>query len=280
MPEPEDLPDPAVPQAEYDRDYFLDCCAGAPQWRESGGRRPSGLYEGALRMAGLRAGERVVDIGTGRGELVAVAVEQGAARAVGVDYSHAAVALARETLSAHGLDERAAVVLADARAIPLPDAEADLVTLLDVVEHLTPQELATALSEAFRLLRPGGRVFVHTMPNRLVYDVTYRVQRALWPPRWKRWPAEPRTDVERTMHVNEQTVGSMRRALRRAGFTRVSAHHGQWLHTSFVPSERARRLYPRLASRRLTAPLGACDLFAQAVKPLAAAIPPKGRSAT
>lgn len=262
-----DLPDPAVSQAEYDRDYFLECCAGADQWRESGGRAPSGLYKGVLEMARLREGETVVDIGTGRGELVAVAVEQGAAQATGVDYSHAAIELARETLSAHDLDERASVVLADAREIPLPDGQADLVTLLDVVEHLTPQELDIALSEALRLLRPGGRVFVHTMPNRLIYDVTYRIQRALWPPRWTRWPAEPRAEVERTMHVNEQTVRSMRGALRRAGFSDVRGHYGQWLHTSFVPSERARRLYPRLARRRLTAPLGACDLFAEAKRP-------------
>jgi len=280
VPEPADLPEPAVSREEYDREYYLECCAGADKWRESGGRAPSGLYKGVLDLAGLRPGETVVDIGTGRGELVAVAIEQGAARATGVDYSPAAVELARETLAAHGSDERAAVVLADARAIPLNDGDADLVTLLDVVEHLSPEELRVALSEAFRLLRPGGRVFIHTMPNRLIYDVTYRIQRAMWPPRWRSWPAEPRAEVERTMHVNEQTVGSMRRVLRDAGFGGVRGQYGKWLHTSFVPSERARRLYPRLASRRLTAPLGACDLFAQAVKPLAGAIPPKGRSAT
>lgn len=265
--EPADLPAPAVAPAEYDRDYYLECCAGAEEWRESGGRAPLGLYEGALRKARLQAGETVLDIGTGRGELVAVAVEMGAARAIGVDYSEAAVDLARQTLSVHDLGDRAEVVLADARAIPLPAAEADLAMLLDVVEHLSPAELETALCEAHRVLRPGGRVFVHTMPNRLIYDLTYRVQRALWPPRWKRWPAEPRRPVELTMHVNEQTLGSLRRVLRRAGFEDVRGEHGRWIHTAFVPDERARRLYHRLAAHRLTAPLGACDLFAQAVKP-------------
>lgn len=267
MPEPADLPEPAVSQEQYDREYFLECCAGADEWRESGGSSPSGIYRGVLSMAGLRAGETVVDVGTGRGELVAVAVEQGASRATGVDYSAAAVELARETFAAHELGDRVAVVLADARAIPLPDEEADLVTLIDVVEHLVPAELDATLLEVRRLLRPGGRVFVHTMPNRLIYDVTYRLQRALWPPRWRRWPAQPRTEVERTMHVNEQSLRSMRRVLRRAGFTAVRGEHGRWLHTAFVPTERARRLYPLLARRRLTAPLGACDLFAQAIKP-------------
>ena len=268
MADPADLPAPAVSREEYDREYYLQCCAGADQWRESGGRTPSGIYKGVLAKAGLRAGETVVDIGTGRGELVVVAVEQGAARATGVDYSRAAVDLAQETLAAHGLGDRASVVLADARAIPLPDGEADLVTLVDVVEHLDPEELRVTLREARRLLKPGGRLFIHTMPNRLIYDVTYRIQRALWPARWRTWPAEPRTEIERTMHVNEQTVRSMCRTLRQAGFEEVRGEHGQWLHTAFVPSERARWIYPLLARWRVSAALGACDLFAQAVKPV------------
>lgn len=267
MAEPTDLPAPAVSQEEYDRAYFLHCCAGAEQWRESGGRSPSGIYRGVLSKAGLRAGETVVDIGTGRGELVAVAIEQGAARATGVDYSRVAVQLARETLAAHDLDERATVVLADARAIPLPDGETDLVTLVDVVEHLLPGELEVTLAEARRLLRPGGRIFVHTMPNRLIYDVTYRALRALRPAYRRSWPREPRADVERTMHVNEQTARSMGRVLSDAGFAQVRVEHGRWLHTAFVPSERLRRVYPLLARWRLTAPLGAADLFAQGVKP-------------
>ena len=262
-----DLPEPAVSPEEYDRDYYLECCAGAPEWRESEGRRASGLYSGMLSLAGLAAGESVVDIGTGRGELIAAAIELGADRATGVDYSPSAVELARHTLAARGLDGRAAVVLADARTIPLDDGGADLVTMLDVVEHLDRAELALALSEALRLLRPGGRLLVHTMPNRLVYDVTYRLQRALWPPRWSGWPKDPRRDVERTMHVNEQTLRSLTRTLARAGFVEVRGSYGQWLHTAFVPSERARRLYHRLAARRLTAPLGVIDLFAHAVKP-------------
>lgn len=267
MPRAADLPEPAVSPERYHRDYYLETCAGADEWRESDGKGASGLYSGILTMAGLAADESVVDIGTGRGELVAAAIELGAARATGVDYSPAAVELARQTLAARGLDERATVVLADARAIPLDDDTADLVTMLDVVEHLDEAELAAALSEALRILRPGGRLLVHTMPNRLVYDLTYRVQRALWPPRWSRWPKDPRREVERAMHVNEQTLRSLTRALTGAGFTEVHGSYGQWLHTAFVPSERARRLYPRLASRRLTAPLGVIDLFARAVKP-------------
>lgn len=254
------LPPPAVPPDAYDEHYYRQVCAGAEAWSASGGAAADPLYEGALRLAGLEAGEVVVDVGCGRGELLAVAARLGAARAVGVEYAAAAVALARETLAAAGQSANAEVLEADARALPLEDDSADLVTMLDVVEHLAPGELDAALREARRVLRPGGRVFVHTMPNRLIFSVTYRFQRFLH----RSWPANPRTEHERRMHVNEQTRGSLRRSLHDAGFIRPDVWLGEWVRTDFVPSKFAAGLYTELASHRLTRPLGVADLWARA----------------
>jgi cyclopropane fatty-acyl-phospholipid synthase-like methyltransferase len=221
------LPPPAVPPDAYDEHYYRQVCAGADAWRASDGAEADPLYEGALRLAGLRAGEVVVDVGCGRGELVAVAARLGAARAVGIEYAAAAVALARETLAAADARATAEVLEADARALPFETGTIDLVTMLDVVEHLAPAELAAALLEARRVLRPGGRVFIHTMPNALIFRVTYRFQRLLH----RSWPANPRTEHERRMHVNEQTRGSLRRALRHAGFAAPDVWLGQWVRT-------------------------------------------------
>jgi cyclopropane fatty-acyl-phospholipid synthase-like methyltransferase len=38
--------------------------------------------------------------------------------------------------------------------------------MLDVVEHLTPTELDRTLAQARRILAPGGRLYIHTFPNR------------------------------------------------------------------------------------------------------------------
>lgn len=255
---------PLVPPSEYDETYYREWCAGHEAWTGSEGAEIDPLYPGSLARAGLTPGEVVVDLGTGRGELLAAAVAQGAARAHGIEYSPAAVRLAERTLAAHGIEDRADVRLADARAVPLPDATASLVTLLDVVEHLSPPELAAALSEAHRLLAPGGRVFVHTLPSRTLYEVTYRLQRLARPGRRARWPRDPRVELERRMHVNEQTVGSLRRALLSAGFSDVSVEPGEWIHAAFVPDPRARALYHRLAAHRLTRRFGAADLWATA----------------
>jgi predicted SAM-dependent methyltransferase len=139
--------------------------------------------------------------------------------------------------------------------------------MIDVVEHLDAQEQALVLREALRVLAPGGRILIHTVPNRLIYDITYRLQRALTGRRRRTWPPDPRHDFEHTMHVGEQSARSLRRSLRAAGFVDREVTHGKMMYTEFVPDPRARPTYHRLAAHRLTAFLGSADLWAVARKP-------------
>lgn len=241
-----DLPAPVVPADVYVEDYYRNVCGGHEAWSSSAGASSDGMYAGFLLRAGFRPGETLVDLGCGRGELLATAVSQGAARAVGVEYAPSAVRLAEQTLASQQVGDHAQVLTADVRSVPLPDGVADLVTLLDVVEHLAPHELDAALVEARRLLRPGGRVLVHTMPNRTVYSVVYRAVRLL-AGRTRSWPADPRNEWEHLVHVNEQTVRSLRTALKRAGFRHVDVTVGEWVYTDFLPDPRFRRVYLALA---------------------------------
>ena len=68
------------------------------------------------------------------------------------------------------------------------------------------------------------------------------------------------------MHVNEQTVWSLRSALKGAGFSSVDVELGDWVYTDMVPDQPARRLYHRLAKVPLTPvrALGASNLWATA----------------
>jgi SAM-dependent methyltransferase len=258
------LPAPAVDPDVYDDDYYLTACAGADEWADSGGQTFNGMYAGTLAKAGLRPGEVVVDIGTGRGELLVVAVANGAARAIGVEYSTSAVELARQTLALHDVTDQAEIHQADARRLPVADCSADLVTMLDIAEHLAPDELLAVCAEAHRILRPGGRLIIHTLPNRSIYTVTYRLQR-LRPGR-RAWPRDPRNDYERRMHINEQTVSGLARTLRRAGFRRPRVSVGKWVATYHVPDKRAARTYHRLAKLPGLRRLGAGDIWAVAYR--------------
>jgi hypothetical protein len=91
--------------------------------------------------------------------------------------------------------------------------------MLDIVEHLHPWEFDQTLIEVRRVLRPGGRCIIHTMPNLWYYRFGYPVYRLLQRLRGERLPANPRHrfSYHAAMHVNEQDVLRLRRSLRRAG---------------------------------------------------------------
>lgn len=227
----------SVASDAYDNRYFFASCEGYKEFRESGGRKLNSRFQKALRFAKIRPGERVLDVGCGRGEMVLHAAMVGA-EAVGIDYAEEAVRIAAEALatSPPEVRERAQVRLMNARALAFDDASFDMAFMSDIVEHLYPPELAEALRETWRVLRPGGRLIVHTSPNRLFYDVTFplyvrRVHLAVRRiaglahygsyvigPSLPVGRQYPRTEDERRVHVNEQTATALARALKDAGF--------------------------------------------------------------
>jgi SAM-dependent methyltransferase len=95
--------------------------------------------------------------------------------------------------------------------------------MFDLVEHLHPWELAQALAEARRVLRADGRLVVHTAPNawydRFAYPLVRLVRKMQG--RGAAYPRNPRAIIPANLdvHVNEQSLVSLRRVLRRAGFS-------------------------------------------------------------
>lgn len=123
-----------------------------------GGRR-SALDAWLVRAAGVRPGDRVLDVGCGPGRLVRrLARAAGPSGAVvGADPSgpmldHARRHAARlPTASFHR---------APAQDLGLPDASFDVVTSTFVLHHVPPGARAAALGEMCRVLRPGGRLLL------------------------------------------------------------------------------------------------------------------------
>jgi SAM-dependent methyltransferase len=54
------------------------------------------------------------------------------------------------------------LMLGDLRTLPFADGTFDKAWSLDVLEHLSPDALAGMLTEASRVLKPGGSLFVYT----------------------------------------------------------------------------------------------------------------------
>jgi len=98
----------------------------------------------------------VLDLGCGRGELVA-ALEAAGIRARGVDANGEMVAAAR----ARGLDAREADALAYVES--LDDESLGGVAATQVVEHLEPSYLVRLLDALSHKLRPGAPIVVETI---------------------------------------------------------------------------------------------------------------------
>lgn len=98
----------------------------------------------------------VLDVGCGRGELLALFKEAGVP-ATGVDLNPAMVAACRE----RGLDAIAGDAIAYLEA--QPDASLGGLIAIQVVEHLEPKLLARFLAAAFLKLRPGAPLVLETI---------------------------------------------------------------------------------------------------------------------
>lgn len=102
-----------------------------------------------FRPAAGGARPRVLDLGCGPGNLLDYLVPHG--RVFGSDFSHDALRFC----AARGFRS---LFRADFHALPLLDESFDLVTCIDVLEHLSDDR--RAIAELVRILRPGGALVV------------------------------------------------------------------------------------------------------------------------
>ncbi len=110
-------------------------------------------------LAGLQPGEVVLDLGSGGGLDALLAAQRVGPTGVvyGVDATPAMIDLARRNAAKAGapnIEFRSG----DLEDLPLEEASADVI-LSNCVVNLTPDK-DRALSEAFRVLRPGGRLAI------------------------------------------------------------------------------------------------------------------------
>jgi SAM-dependent methyltransferase len=157
----------------------------------------------ALLHGELKPGDRVLDYGCGAGRFLA-----GLEDAVGVEIAEQAVERARRNVP--GADVR---LLEPDGSLPLGHGEVDLVWCSEVLEHIP--DVAHALLEMRRVLKPGGRVLItvpyHGRAQAAVIAFT-RFDRHFDP---------------LGQHVRFFTRASLRTALEHAGFTRVQTRRAR-----------------------------------------------------
>lgn len=109
-----------------------------------------------LQAAGEGPFDLVVDFGTGTGRMLTLFAPY-AARVEGIDQSHQMLTVARSNLR-DSEAPNASVRQGDVTAAPFEAHSADLVIIHQVLHYL--DEPSRAISEAARILKPGGRLLV------------------------------------------------------------------------------------------------------------------------
>lgn len=134
--------------------------------RERIDRAPSEAVDWALgvgdpvRRAGLEAGETVVDLGCGGGiDAVFAAQAVGSAgHVIGIDLLEEMCERARAAAARAAVSGWTEFRPGSIEEVPLPDQSVDVVVSNGVL-NLSPRK-SRALAEAFRVLRPGGRICI------------------------------------------------------------------------------------------------------------------------
>jgi SAM-dependent methyltransferase len=112
-----------------------------------------------LRLAGLRQGDEVLDLGGGIGGGARLLASEAGCRVTVVDLTAAYVKVGRDLTRRTGLGDRVEFVLGDALAAPVPDGAFDAAWTQHSSMNIADKEALYA--GARRALRPGGTLAIH-----------------------------------------------------------------------------------------------------------------------
>lgn len=115
----------------------------------------------ALNMAGVQAGDRVLEIGCGWGALAEMATTTFGATLTGVTLSTEQLAFARQRMAFAGASDRADLRLQDYRDID--DGPYDAICSIEMVEAVGREYWPTYFQAVARLLKPGGRACIQSI---------------------------------------------------------------------------------------------------------------------
>jgi len=130
-----------------------------------------------VRFAGIREGDRVLDVACGTGVVALTAARRGA-RVSGLDLTPELIAHARENAALMELE--AQFVEGDAESLPFADGSFDVV--VSQFGHMFAPRPEVVVREMLRVLRPGGTIAFSTWPPELFVGRLFAIMGRYNPP--------------------------------------------------------------------------------------------------
>ena len=205
----------------YTKEYFLST-EGIDYFKKG---LISPKFEHAINMAKLKSGMKILDIGCGRGDIVLTGAKKNV-YSFGIDYARDAIECSKAVKQSlpDNITSFFSVHQASGDTLPFKKCTFDKIFFMDVAEHLSHSDLLQCLKECKRTLKEDGELIIHTSPNRWYNDFGY--------PFWERpinkilnlvfeqnlLTREIRNETDLKVHINEQTILSIKNYLKKAGF--------------------------------------------------------------
>ncbi len=202
------------PLAEESREYY------EKGYYESLGSRVASIQETRLPLykkflsesRGRRQTGRLLDVGSGYGDFLRMAQEEGW-EAWGIDPSREASESARKVLGSRILNQTI-------EAVDFPENHFDVITLWNVIDCLSNP--AEALQKVYRWLRPGGLLLLRT-PNAFFHWQVYRFYS-----RFRSWLEKMGWAKEPSVFLRTNFDGrTLARLLRETGFGEIRIQNGE-----------------------------------------------------
>ena len=206
------------------------------------------LFGGLIDYGAVR-GQRVLEVGCGLGAISGELARHGA-RLTALDLTWTGVASVKRRF---GLDRaRASAVQGDASRLPFADASFDLVWSWGVLLHVP--DLAAALAEIRRVLRPGGELRLMIYNRHSIYNwfgiiarygiLRLQLLRRSVPDLWSRY--SDGRDIGGCPFVRYYSAGELRRLMSGFDLLEMRAFEQKAALTSFLPASIRRAVEARI----------------------------------
>ncbi len=112
----------------------------------------------SVKALHLKNGDVLLDVACGTGDQGFSALKRADIQVIGLDYSFNMLELAKQKIDKRGLADHFEVVQGDAENLPFQDNQFDALSISYGIRNVGT--ISAALSEFYRVLKPGGRVSI------------------------------------------------------------------------------------------------------------------------